>query len=175
MLSPFKKIVIDKEAEAGYRRRALKAYPVEYIEALWGYVRGDVLYVCAFVNMKHTSNTTQCDYEDEELDDHEDQAKEEKLELLGTIHSHPWRKAVSLNNPNDIVDEAFFSQSDLVGSQDSQESVIAICSITKFKGRGEPRKRCIMRYWPAVRPLEIVYKDWHEKSATEKRSAAKSR
>lgn len=161
-VQPFTKIVVDKKEEAKFRRRCLDNYPYEHIEALWGQIRGDTLYICAFMQMEHEVTVKTINYEDEELDWHEDDAREAGLEFLGTIHSHP-----------DCADDRF-GDTDLEMSQESQEMVMGICAIeTKKKGKNGKakklkRRRTRIAYWPTVRPLQVVRKDWDAPS-TDKR------
>jgi proteasome lid subunit RPN8/RPN11 len=164
VLQPFTKIVVDKKEEEKFRRRALDHYPFEHIEALWGRVRGDVLYICAFMAMEHKVTIKTIHYSDQELDDHEDDARDAGMEFLGTIHTHP-----------DCADNRF-GDTDLEMSQDSQECVMGICAIeTKVKDEKTKkvkklkRRRIRIAYWPTVRPLEVVRKDWDASSSDIKR------
>jgi proteasome lid subunit RPN8/RPN11 len=148
-LAPFTKIVIDKREERKFRRRALAHYPYEHIEALWGEVRGDTVYVVAFMAMEHRSSLKSLQYEDAELDEHEDDAKDAHLEFLGTIHSHP-----------DCNDNRFGDR-DLATMQESQESVMGILAIeAEVKGKKLKKRRCRVAYWPSTRPLEVIRKEW---------------
>ena len=157
-VQPFTKIVVDKKEEAKFRRRCLQHYPYEHIEALWGRIRGDTLHICAFVQMEHKATTKDIDYTDDELDNHEDDAREAGYELLGTIHSHP------------DCDDDRFGDTDLEMSQESQEIVMGILAIeTKTKGKKLRRRRTRIAYWPTVRPLKVVRKDWDAPSAEKKR------
>lgn len=142
----FSQIVIDRKAEQGFRRRALRAFPSEYIETLWGYVDGDTLNICVFMPIKHTAAPAWVDYDEEEFDHQEEEAAEYKLELLGTIHTHPDRT------------ETHFSETDLVSAQDTQECVLGICAIEEEKREGKKRRVCRIAYWPTPRPLRITYK-----------------
>lgn len=175
MLAPFSKIVIDKQEEAKFRRRALKAYPMEYIEALWGFIRKDVLYVCVFMPMEQNVDNegtpikpknNSVSYAEDELDSHEDEAKEHRLTLLGTVHTHP---DCSLTH---------FSEGDLLDQLDSQETVFGICAIetieTKSKGK-KCRRQCKIAYWPSIRPLHIEHRDWDAKQTAKKKSRARKR
>jgi proteasome lid subunit RPN8/RPN11 len=138
----FTRIVVDAHEEAKFIRRALRRYPLEYVEALWGHVRGDVLYVCVFMPLTHKATTCAIvDLEEfeNELDDHEDQAPEHKQELLGTIHTHP----DSLSVPSQFDTESTFS---------TQEAVMGICSIDR---KSSARTKTSVTYWPRYNPLEV--------------------
>jgi Prokaryotic homologs of the JAB domain len=157
-LAPFLKIVVDKKEEGRFRRRALYHFPLEHMEALWGQVRGDTLYICAFVPMNFTQSMRTMSYDDTELDEHEEDAKEAGYTFLGTIHTHPNCK------------DTRFGDTDLEHSQDSQEDVMGICAIeTLNEGKKTERKKVRIEYWPTVRPLQVVRKEWDE-STTSKTS-----
>jgi proteasome lid subunit RPN8/RPN11 len=143
---PFTRIVVDKKEEAKFRRRAMRSYPLEHIEALWGQVRGDILYICAFIRMDIERATVKTLYYDEqEMDFHEEDAREAGLHFLGTIHTHP------------NCDDTRFGDTDLENAQETQETVMGICAVTKNKRTG--RKATDIAYWPVVRPLITIRRD----------------
>ncbi len=155
-VAPFTRIIVDTKEEARFRRRALTHYPLEHLEALWGKVRGDILYIHAFVKVDHKPGHITLKYDDIELDEHAEDAAEIGLEYLGTIHTHP------------NVDEARFGDIDLEQSQDSSDAVMGICGIqtTKKVKRGgktvkKKLKRKVLRieYWPIVKPLIAIRQD----------------
>lgn len=181
MISPFLKVVVDNKEEGKFRQRALNACPIEHMEALWGYVRGDTAYVCAFIKMdldKNKTNTRRVTPLGEgpedswELDAHDDDARDSqvwdeiegrhiKLELLGTIHTHP------------DCDDAVPSEHDIRGLLKTQESIMAVCCI-EFKNKGLKNQRRVTKieYWPAMRPLKVERKKNYESFAAK---AGKSR
>ena len=138
---PFLKVVVDRREEAKYRRRAIRAYPNEYLEATWGFIRGTTIYICIFMPMEHVGTPDYICFEDDDLDQHGDEAKEEKLELIGTIHSH---------TTEDLSGEP--SLLDIYSSTAAIETVIGICAIQKQESG---RLRTIMRYWPRLREFDI--------------------
>ncbi len=168
MLVPFLKVVVDYKEEGKFRQRALDACPKEHIEALWGYVRGDAAYICAFIKCdidakKTNTRRVTCVDEDLEYDRHEDDARDAevfdevdgkriKLEFLGTIHSHP------------DCDDAVLSEHDIRVSLDSQESIVAVCAI-KLPKEGKKQRKTIVQYWPALRPLAVERKKNYESFA----------
>jgi hypothetical protein len=104
--------------------------------------------------MEHQSSLKTLRYEDEELDEHEDDAKDAHLEFLGTIHSHP-----------DCSDNRF-GDHDLATMQESQESVMGILAIeAEVKGKKLKKRRCHIAFWPSTRPLEVVRKEWDASSS----------
>lgn len=153
-VAPFTRIVVDKKEEAKFRRRALLRYPFEYMEALWGKVRSDILYIHAFVKVDHKPGKRTLQFQDFEIDEHEEDATEAGLTYLGTIHTHP------------DASDAQFSDVDCEQSQDSQDVMMGICAIQttetdkKTKVR-TPLNRKIIRieYWPVVRPLIAIRHD----------------
>ena len=101
-------------------------------------------------------------YEDFELDEHEEDAVEAGMSLLGTIHTHP------------DCDEARFGDTDLEASQESQETVMGICAVQtteRVDGKTKKLRRKIVRleYWPCIRPLVTIRKDTPKR---QRRSAA---
>lgn len=142
MVGKFRSIHVDKKAEYGFRRRALKAMPYEYVEALWGYIQGDVVHICKFVPIKHRSGLTWLEYQNEEVEQQKIAAREVGLQVLGSIHTHPDRN------------ETIFSEHDLRDIQENPEPIMAICAIEVRPGR-----RSVLRisYWPGVHPISVYY------------------
>ena len=142
MSASFTEIYVNRKSERAFRRRAIKSYPKEMMEAIWGHVIGTTLHVHAFVPVEHKGRPTWLTYEEEELDDSEDDARDCKLELLGTIHTHP-----------NCLD-GIFSETDLREVQTAQDTVMGICAITQdAKGR----RSCEIVYWPTPRPMRKFY------------------
>jgi proteasome lid subunit RPN8/RPN11 len=149
MLTAFSKIVVDKKNEIKFRHRALKEYPQEYIESLWGIIRGDTLYICIFMPMeckKVTPTSIEFHEGEEEFDHQEDEAKEYKLEFIGTIHTHPNR------------DTSVCSDGDIHSCQETNEMIMGVMNIPTLK-EGKKYRRCSISYWPCVRPLEVIRKE----------------
>ena len=74
----------------GFRRRALKVYPKEWMETVWGRVTPQGIDIFAFHPIDHKGTRHECQYVSSDIDAQRDEeAPEYKLELLGTCHSHP--------------------------------------------------------------------------------------
>ncbi len=141
----FPHVVVDRAAERSFRRRAVQAYPNEMMETLWGRVVGDTLYIHLFMPIEHKGNPTTVAYAEHDLTDQEDEAEEHKLELLGTIHSHP-----------DCLD-ALFSYGDLQDIQDKTDLIMGICAVTQEFSQGKKRRNCEIAYWPCPHPMRVTY------------------
>jgi len=144
------RVVVDKSAERGFRRRALRHLPKEYIEAIFGYVQDRTAHVCIFAPFPHTATSKAIYYDEEEAaDDCSAEAKEHRLQHIGSIHSHPRR------------DDAMFSETDLQERRrDLHDLVMGICAIEIHRKAGKTRRRCRIAYWPGVLPLDLDYVDW---------------
>lgn len=142
MSANFNEIVVSRKAEKAFRRRAIASMPNEHLESLWGKIRGDKIYIHVFMPINHKGRPTELTYEEEDLDSQEDEAPEHNLALIGTIHTHPHCL------------DAVFSETDMREVQETQDIVMAICSITQD---GKSRKSCEIVYWPAPRPMKVIY------------------
>lgn len=145
MSADFTEIVVSRAAEQGFRRRALARMPKEYMEVLYGRIKGYKLHIHAFMPIEHKGKPAALDYEDHDLEDHEGEAVDEHLELLGSIHSHPHCL------------DSIYSEQDFRDVQDKTDIVIAICAITQEMKNGRMHRRCQITYWPAPRPMKVVY------------------
>lgn len=155
-VAPFTRIVVDRQEERKFIRRALRAHPLETMEAIWGEIRGEILYICAFVKLEHRATRKDLKYEEEELDEHEEDAEESGWKFLGTIHSHP----------NCEDNDMGFSDTDLSTMQESQETVMGICTIQiskideKTKAKTFLKRKAVhIAYWPCVSPLIAIRPD----------------
>ena len=146
------RVVVDKSAERGFRRRALRKMPLEYIEALIGYVQDGVAHVCLFIPFEHTATSRYIYYDEDAYEDCNDEAKEHHLVHIGSVHSHPRCK------------DAMFSEEDLADSSgDTRDLIMGVCAIEVRHKAGKTRRRCRIAYWPGVPPLKVDYTDWAKK------------
>ena len=144
-------VLIDRAAERGFRRRALRRANREYMELLYGYVRHGMAHVCVFMPLEHTGTRTAIYCEQEAYDDCDVDAKEHHLQRLGTVHTHIG------------YDDAIFSEGDLWAHvNDPQDLVMGICAIEKRHTKnGKVRRKCHVAYWPGVLPLNLDYTNWN--------------
>jgi hypothetical protein len=86
----FKVITFDV-AWHGYMRRAKKAFPNEYVEALWGVPTVDSFRITDFVKLRAigSKNHIECYDDSTEIKRQILEAKAAGKEFLGTIHTHP--------------------------------------------------------------------------------------
>lgn len=114
------RVVIDKEILGGFKGRALRKYPLEYAEDLWGFLEGNTAYVTAiqgvFVN--------EADEDGVDFDSSGEYGETVAGQtLLGTIHTHP-------------ADRCSPSDPDIDSAQESPaEKVMMICAINKVGKR----------------------------------------
>lgn len=145
MSAYFTEIVVSRTAEQAFRRRALRAFPKEMMECLYGRIKGTSIHIHAFMPIKHKGKPAELTYEDHDLEDHEEEAKDSNLEMIGTIHSHPHCL------------DSIYSEQDFRDIQDKSDIVMAICAITREINKGRTRRNCEIVYWPAPRPMKVLY------------------
>lgn len=138
------KVQVSRSVLNGYRKRALKKYPSEYLESIFGRINGKTIQILAFYPMEHKGTPESCEYETiivEEQQDGEDAPP--KMKWLGTIHSHP----DSQGHP---------SEADWVSARTDGEIISGIYQIWPHKtGRG--RKTCKVRFYSEPwQELEVV-------------------
>jgi proteasome lid subunit RPN8/RPN11 len=123
------KVNVSQDVLSSFRRRALRRYPKEYMETIWGQVKGGEGYIYTFHPIQHKSDTESVEYEPVEIEEQRnEEAPLEKMTLLGTIHTHP---DGSLEP----------SQSDWVTARVDGDMLIGICQIVMSNGRKSSRVR----------------------------------
>lgn len=132
-------VVVDRKILDGFRRRALKHYPREYAEQLWGIVESSKANVCVIepIDLKQqTRNGVDFDF------DQQCGTKHSGMTLLGSIHTHP--------APHDRTGP---SDDDVSSSIHDKEIVWGICGIRKT-----PKRRFFScRFWSTGRgEVELV-------------------
>lgn len=145
-MTRFTKIIIDKKEEAKFRRRALRKFPNEYLEMLWGFIENRCLHICAFVPIEHKAWINAVEYDEVDIDEHVERAKEtKKLMLVGTIHTHPYRE------------DATPSSFDFKDNEADIDLVMGVMSIEKKKKKGRKRVSQVAYWHP--RALDPIYTD----------------
>lgn len=151
------KVVVDGKQLRRFRRRALKAFPLEYVEALWGTATPEALTIKAFVSLPHTAqqinaacsvcgnrdDSTSLNYEDKSIRKLKKDALSADLQFLGTIHSHPERKADTY--PSDTDNEV---------SRKHAELVMGIMAI--WESEVSKRKRSNVKWWTPQLALQDI-------------------
>jgi proteasome lid subunit RPN8/RPN11 len=129
---------VDKRVLRGYIRRALKAYPKEYMETLWGRIRGSDVEIVSFQNIEHTATKDAAYYDPGELASQNEEAQESQLQVLGTIHSHP--DGCTWPSEDDM-------KSALMGGE-------IVCGIVAIKNGARRSAKVIML--PVIKPFELI-------------------
>ncbi len=110
-------IVVDRKVLEGFKRRALRKYPLELLEQVVGRVSGEQVRVFAFQAIEHEATERDITLDDDvnPMTEGED-AK--RFDILGTIHSHP-------------MDTVEPSPLDWSSMKEDGELVMGVCSIRK--------------------------------------------
>jgi len=114
-------VVVDRKVLDGFKRRALRLYPREFIEQIVGRIVDHQIRIYAFRELEHQATR----YEvviDEDLDPMTEGEDESRYQILGTIHTHPQATI----EPSDIDWEAM---------QRDGELVMGICAIRQTSKR----------------------------------------
>lgn len=113
-------VLIDRKVLDGFKRRALRKHPNEYIEEVWGRVRGEEMQVFSLNKVKiKSADSENVDYEcSGDCGD-----RDQNLKLLGTIHTHIY------------PDPAEPSRIDLKNFHEEEELLMGIMSVKKTSNR----------------------------------------
>lgn len=114
-------VVVDRKVLEGFKRRALKVYPLELLEQVVGRVVEGQARVFAFQAIEHEATERDITLDDDvnPMTEGED-AK--RYDILGTIHSHP-------------MDTVEPSPLDWSSMKEDGEFVMGVCSIRKTAKR----------------------------------------
>jgi proteasome lid subunit RPN8/RPN11 len=113
-------VVVDRKVLDAFKRRALKLYPLEFLEQMVGRIVGSQVRIYAFRELEHEATR----YEvviDEDLDPMTE-GEDRHFDILGTIHTHPQDTI----QPSDLDWEAMARD---------RELVMGICAIRKTTKR----------------------------------------
>jgi proteasome lid subunit RPN8/RPN11 len=84
------KVQVARSVLDGFRKRALKKYPSEYMETIFGRISGQVIQILAFYPIEHEGTPGRCAYYAAAMEEQQDGTDcPPKMKWLGTIHSHP--------------------------------------------------------------------------------------
>jgi proteasome lid subunit RPN8/RPN11 len=110
-------VVVDRKVLEGFKRRALKVYPLELLEQVVGRVGEGQARVFAFQAIEHEATERDITLDDDvnPMTEGED-AK--RFDILGTIHSHP-------------MDTVEPSPLDWSSMKEDGEFVMGVCSIRR--------------------------------------------
>ena len=114
-------VIVDRKVLAGFKKRALQAYPREIIEQVVGKLNGQQAVVYAFRELEHEATRVRINMDDdvnpmtEGDDDH-------RFTILGTIHTHP----------QDTVEP---SELDWRSMKQDGEYIMGVCAIRKTARR----------------------------------------
>jgi len=132
-------VIVDRRILDGFKRRALKHYPKEYAEQLWGTLEGRKASVCVIEPVDLTQQTR----DEVEFDfDQRCGTEHSGMTLLGSIHTHP--------APYEGTEP---SEADISSSIHDKEIVWGVCGIRKT-----PKRRFFScSFWSAGRgEVELV-------------------
>lgn len=129
------RILVSKKLLAGYKKRAIAAYPSELLETLWGRIEGDTAIIERVlpVNQRATNNEVTAD----DADIHAPAKDARGVMILGTIHSHPDSTDASPSEP------------DWEDSYKNGEHLFGVCRITNDKAK--------MAFWEARPLIRVVH------------------
>ncbi len=114
-------VVVDRKVLEGFKRRALKVYPLELLEQVVGRVIEGQARVFAFQAIEHEATERDITLDDDvnPMTEGEDARR---YDILGTIHSHPM----------DTVEPSALDWSSM---KEDGEFVMGVCSIRKTAQR----------------------------------------
>ena len=136
------KILVDQRLLRGFRRRALKAYPLEHMEAIHGKVDDLTLKIYSIHPFDQESATKDSvTVKGEHIDQDIEDAQDAGLIVLGDIHTHP-----GLPGEGAAPSEADYRDAHHHGSL-----LLGICHIHKNKARMSTR----IRFYLANKPLKL--------------------
>lgn len=135
------KIVVDKRILRGFRRRALKAYPLEHMESVHGRILGKNLHVYSIHPFDEEKATKQeVEIKGKHVEQDEEDAFDAEMLVLGTLHSHPDELGAepSEHDWNNLSEDAL---------------LLGICAIRPNKTRRSTR----IRFYLAQKPLPVKH------------------
>lgn len=123
-MEALKEVIVDRKVLEGFKRRALKAYPLELLEQVVGRIVVTQVRVFAFQAIEHEATDRDITLDDD-VNPMTEGEEPKRFDILGTIHSHPM----------DTVEPSALDWSSM---KDDGELVMGVCSIRKT-----PRRRFV--------------------------------
>ncbi len=114
-------VVVDRKVLDGFKRRALKVYPLELLEQVIGRVVEGQARVFAFQAIEHEATERDITLDDD-INPMTEGEDTRRYDILGTIHSHP-------------MDSVEPSSLDWSSMKEDGEYVMGVCSIRKTARR----------------------------------------
>ena len=112
-----REVIVDRKVLDAFKRRALKLYPLEFLEQMVGRIIDGQARIYAFRELEHEATRFEVTI-DEDLDPMTEGKEDIRYDILGTIHTHPQATI----EPSDIDWEAMGRD---------RELVMGICAIRK--------------------------------------------
>lgn len=116
-MAELREVIIDRKLLDAFKRRALKLYPLEFLEQIVGRIIDGQARLYAFRELEHEATRFEVTI-DEDLDPMTEGAGETRYDILGTIHTHPQ----STVEPSNIDWDAM---------KRDRELIMGICAIRK--------------------------------------------
>ena len=117
-MAELREVIVDRKLLDAFKRRALKLYPLEFLEQMVGRIIDGQARIYAFRELEHEATRFEVTI-DEDLDPMTEGLEDvRRLEILGTIHTHPQ----STVEPSNV---------DWHAMARDRELVMGICAIRK--------------------------------------------
>lgn len=120
-MAELREVIIDRKVLEAFKRRALKLYPLEFLEQIIGRIIDGQARIYAFRELEHEATRFEVTI-DEDLDPMTEGEGDTRYDIMGTIHTHPQ----STIEPSEIDWEAM---------KRDRELVMGICAIRKTTKR----------------------------------------
>ncbi len=87
-VTELREVIVDRKLLDAFKRRALKLYPLEFLEQMVGRIIDGQARIYAFRELEHEATRFEVTI-DEDLDPMTEGQEDIRFEILGTIHTHP--------------------------------------------------------------------------------------
>ena len=120
-MEPLSEVVVDRKVLGGFKRRALRAYPLEILEQVVGKIVGAQAHIFAFRDIEHQGLTNSV-VMDDDVNPMTEGETGMPFSILGTIHTHP----------QDTIEP---SELDWQSMRQDGEWIMGVCAIRKTSKR----------------------------------------